>query len=252
MECSSPVFRPSTPKGKRYMADDVPGTPTSFGIFPPSSPLLSSPPPQHQQQQQQSPHHYHCQPLQTEAMTTTMIERTLMHSDVSDCYFYQQYSQQKSLATAVHNLPMIRGNWARPIVIGRARQCDFQLPSHKGCISRQHAIIIPPPMPCRPKLLEFAPVPPRMATADDSMPVRFSLRVVGLNGVKVNGRLCKKGEVVEIEDGDVINFVGLKCMFSDARETLVLSSCERSLAKRRECLDQATAQDATSVRKRLR
>ena len=156
-QCSSPVFRPSTPPPpQRYQAGKVnnnddgvfiqpPSTPTSFAQFPPSS-----------------------SPLRKESSLLSLNNPL--------------YSK------------IISGDWSKTLLVGRGKQCDIGLPSHLNCISRVHAEIIPP-----------------------STDMAFRLKVRGVNGIKVNGYLHWKDEEIMLEDGVVLDFVGMRFVFKDGR-----------------------------------
>ncbi|KAJ2367414.1 hypothetical protein H4S01_002174 [Coemansia sp. RSA 2610] len=91
---------------------------------------------------------------------------------------------QEQLASKV-----IQGLSGRSVSVGRSSVCTVQIGSHATTISRRHADI---------------------AHAGGS---RYQLRVLGLNGVRVNGQLHAKDAVVELRDSDELNFVGVRYRF---------------------------------------
>ncbi|KAJ2120081.1 hypothetical protein IW147_005376 [Coemansia sp. RSA 720] len=102
---------------------------------------------------------------------------------------------QKQLADKV-----IQGLCARPVSVGRSSACLVQIGGHAATISRKHADIV------------------HVANG------RCELRVLGMNGVRVNGTLYLKGAAVALSDDDELNFVGIRFRFRTPKTSALAAS----------------------------
>ncbi|KAJ2389547.1 hypothetical protein GGI23_005811, partial [Coemansia sp. RSA 2559] len=93
-------------------------------------------------------------------------------------------SWQEALAAKV-----ITGMHGRTISIGRGQGCMVRIGRQATTISRIHAEIT------------------------ESGSGRYAIRVLGTNGVRVNGVLHTKGAVGDLKTDDEINFVGIRYKF---------------------------------------
>ncbi|KAJ1664633.1 hypothetical protein IW140_004026 [Coemansia sp. RSA 1813] len=89
---------------------------------------------------------------------------------------------------------VIGGMHQRTVSIGRGHRCMVQIGRKATTISRIHAEI------------------------KDAESGRYSMRILGTNGVRVNGVLCTKGSTIDLQTGDEINFVGIKYKFRAPQE----------------------------------
>ncbi|KAJ2818611.1 hypothetical protein IWW50_005757 [Coemansia erecta] len=85
---------------------------------------------------------------------------------------------------------VIQGLCTRPVSVGRSSACLVQIGGQAATISRKHAEIV------------YAGT-------------RCEMRVLGMNGVRVNGKLYAKGAEVALGDGDELNFVGIRYRFRE-------------------------------------
>ncbi|KAJ2140610.1 hypothetical protein EV180_003565 [Coemansia sp. RSA 518] len=102
---------------------------------------------------------------------------------------------QKQLADKV-----IQGLCARPVSVGRSSACLVHIGGHAATISRKHADIV------------------HVANG------RCELRVLGMNGVRVNGTLYLKGAVVALSNDDELNFVGIRFRFCSPTASALAAS----------------------------
>ncbi|KAJ2632177.1 hypothetical protein H4R22_001456 [Coemansia sp. RSA 1290] len=84
---------------------------------------------------------------------------------------------------------VIQGLRGRAVSVGRSSDCMVQIGSKATTISRKHADIV---------------------HVGGS---RCELRVLGMNGVRVNGQLHLKGASIMLNDSDELNFVGIRYKF---------------------------------------
>ncbi|OMH85475.1 Transcription factor [Zancudomyces culisetae] len=97
---------------------------------------------------------------------------------------------------------VIFGNVKVPVKLGRSSMCDYQFTDGTSYLSRLHAII-------------FYNASPNKVKYDKK---GFYINVIGLNGVKVNGRLLLKNKVHFLKDGDKLDFIGNTIEFREPKK----------------------------------
>ncbi|KAJ2547144.1 hypothetical protein EV175_005338, partial [Coemansia sp. RSA 1933] len=89
---------------------------------------------------------------------------------------------------------VIEGMHMRTVSIGRGQGCMVRIGRKATTISRIHAEI------------------------SDTGSSRYVMRVLGTNGIRLNGMLHTKGTTVDLQAGDEISFVGVKYKFRVPQE----------------------------------
>ncbi|KAJ1911584.1 hypothetical protein H4219_005893 [Mycoemilia scoparia] len=129
-------------------------------------------------------------------MATTTGRRRNGRVLASGCYYADSHPKNNNpLATKV-----IYGDYGQTLLIGRGKACHITLPSHLNCISRVHA--------------EISPNNSSSVDSDG-----FSAKILGLNGIKIDGTLYTRNTVANLSDGSVLDFVGMKFQFREPQLT---------------------------------
>ncbi|KAJ2083656.1 hypothetical protein H4R24_000614 [Coemansia sp. RSA 988] len=147
------------------------------------------------------------------AASTPTVKSTLAIPNIAHSALVNDDSEwRQHLASKV-----IPGLLGRTVSIGRSSISMVQIGCMATTISRKHAEIV------------------------DTGAGRYTLHILGMNGVRVNDRLYSKGASVELSNGDELNFVGVRYKFRVLGTDTAIPSVSSEVEEPR-CVDKASGE----------